>query len=463
MKRRKLLTRLVFAGLAIVAAAYGYRWWSGRNATTEASSTAVTTAKIERGDLRQEVQCTGKVVSNLDVEIKCRASGQVVKLPFDISDPVKKGDLLLELDPVDQERTMQQAQAAVNASVARLEQAKSTLAAAEKSLAADRVMMAAAVESALARANDAKAKARREEQLLAKKYSSVEGVETAQTTAMQAEQDYRTAVARVEGLKAQEADIETRKQEVKLAEAQLERDKIALSLAKLQLGYTSVYAPIDGVVSARNVQIGQIIASGINNVGGGTAVMTLSDLSRIFILASVDESDIGSVAIDQPALVTADAFPGKRFRGRVDRIAAKGVNLQNVVTFEVRIEVESENKSLLKPEMTTNVTIVVADKSGVLTVPYNAIARERGKTFVTLAKADGKEGEKVPVELGITNGEAYEVLSGVNEGDTVTVQRADADSRWNANSQRGGPGDSNRQRMFMMRTMGGGGGGGRGR
>ncbi|NUM56128.1 MAG: efflux RND transporter periplasmic adaptor subunit [Candidatus Hydrogenedentes bacterium] len=454
MKKQKLLTRTVMAVVAVAAAVYGYRWWNGTDEGTEASSRAITLAKIERGDMRQEVPCNGRVVSNLDVEIKCRASGEIIKLPFDVSDTVKKGDLLMELDPVDQQRIVQQREVTLSASEARLAQAKSTLKAAEQNLAADRIMAAAAVESALARANDASAKAKREEQLFAKKYSSEEFVETAQTTAMQAKQDYNTAVAQVEALKAQEADLETRRQEIKLAEAQIENDRIALSLAKLQLDYTKVYSPIDGVVSDRQVEIGQIIASGINNVGGGTAVLMLSDLSRIFILASVDESDIGSIAIDQPAEITVDAFPGKSFTGRVDRIAAKGVNLQNVVTFEVRIEVEGENKTLLKPEMTTNVTIVVADKSGVLTIPYNAVARERGKAYTVLAKADGSEGEKVPIELGITNGEAWEVVSGVNEGDTVTVQRAEVDSEWNRD---GGGANSARGRMMMMRTMGGGG------
>lgn len=461
---KRILSRIVLSVLALALAGYGYRWWSGRSEETEASSTTITTAKIEKGDLRQEVACTGKVVSNLDVEIKCRASGQIIKLPFDVSDTVKKGDLLLELDPIDQQRIVQQREATLSASEARLAQAKSTLVAAEKNLEADRAMAAASVASAQARANDAAAKARREEQLFAKKYSSEEGVETAQTTAMQAEQDYRTALAQVEALKAQEAELETRRQEIKLAEAQVENDKIALSLAKLQLDYTSVYSPIDGVVSARSVQIGQIIASGINNVGGGTAALKLSDVSRIFILAAVDESEIGSVQIGQPAEITVDAFPGKRFSGRVDRIAAEGVNLQNVVTFEVRIEVESENKSLLKPMMTTNVNIVIADKSDVLTIPYNAVAREKGKTFAVMAKADGTAGDKVPVELGITDGSAYEVVSGVNEGDTVTVQRADADSEWNNDSRGGGGMNSTRGRMMMMRTMGGGsGGGGRGR
>lgn len=457
MKRRKWVSRGVMAVLALVAVAAGARYWNGREAASEASPAPITVAEVKRGSLRQEVNCTGRVVSNLDVEIKCRASGQIVKLPFDVSDTVKEGDLLLELDPVDQERQVQQAEAALAASQARLEQARSTLAVAQKSLVADRLRAQAAVSAAEARARDAEAKAKREEQLMEKKYSSIEGVETAQTAAEQAKQDLKTAQAQLEMLEAMELDLETKRQQIKLAEAEVQSDHIALTLSKRQLGYTRVYAPIDGVVSARNVQIGQIIASGINNVGGGTTVMVLSDVSRIFVLASVDESDIGDVQIGQPVEITADAYPREQFRGKVERIAAKGVNLQNVVTFEVRVEVEGEKKSLLKPEMTTNVSIVVADKKDILTVPYNAIARERGETYVMLAKADGSAGDKKPVEIGITDGNEIEIVSGLNEGEKIAVQSPEAESRWRSEGGGGGGSSSGRQRMMMMRTMGGGG------
>src|SRR5439155_4332181 len=112
-------------------------------------------------------------------------------------------------------------------------------------------------------------------------------------------------------------------------------DKVALANARQQRDYTTVTAPMDGVVSALNVQIGVIIASGITNVAGGTTIMTLSDLSHVFVLASVDESDIGTIVVDQPAIITVDAYPGRQFKGKVVRIATKGVNVTNVVTFEV--------------------------------------------------------------------------------------------------------------------------------
>jgi len=378
----------------------------------------------------------------------------VIKLPFDISAPVKKGDLLLELDPVDQERLVQQSQAALSASEARLAQAKSTLASAQQSLIADRQKASAAVQAAEVRATDATSKAQREEQLLEKKYSSQEGVETAQTTAAQAQQDLKTSKAQIESLKALELDLETKRQQIKLAEAQVESDTIALSLAKRQLGYTQVFSPIDGVVSDRKVQIGQIISSGISNVGGGTTVLTLSDLSHIYILASVDETNIGLVKVGQEAEITVESFPDILFKGKVDRIATKGLSVSNVVTLEVRVEVVSDNKTMLKLAMTTDVRILIADKSDILMVPGNAIVRKKGEAFVTLAKPDGTPGELKPVVLGISDNNNTEIVSGVDENTTVIVQNSEADSKWNAGSPAQ---DDARRRMMMMRTIGGGG------
>src|SRR5207247_967479 len=143
-------------------------------------------------------------------------------------------------------------------------------------------------------------------------------------------------------------------------------DQVALGIAQQHLDDTKVLAPMDGVVAARTVQIGQIIASAISNVGGGTTVMTLSDLSHVFSMASVDESEIGKVQKGQSVTVTADAHRGRRFRGVVTRIATRGVNVSNVVTFEVQIEITDAKKALLKPEMTTNVEIIAAEKESAL-------------------------------------------------------------------------------------------------
>ena len=166
--------------------------------------------------------------------------------------------------------------------------------------------------------------------------------------------------------------------------------------------------------------------------------------------------------IGQPAENTADSFPRKEFTGQVVRIATAGVNVQNVVTFQVRIEITSENKSLLKPQMTTNVTIVAADKSDVLQVASNAIIRKKDGDFVKVKTAANPEGEERVVEIGISDGRNTEIVNGVNEGDNVIELNPADDTRW-ANNGSSAARDQRRQQYMMMRTMGGGGpvGGGR--
>ena len=425
------MKRILISLLVIAAVGGGVWFWWQSKAQAAKPAAPASTAKIEKGALRATVRSTGKVVSNLDVEIKCKASGEIVKLPFDVSDTVKAGDLLVELDPVDVQRGVDRAKATLAASSARLASAKENLSIAEQNLKTARQRAEAQLKSGIARERDAKARAARMVELLGKKLASQEDADSATTTAEQAAADLLTAQAAIDDLRAQELTLELRKQDIKLAEAQVDSDRIALSIQEQTLTDTKVVAPIDGVVSARNVQIGQIISSGITNVGGGTSVMTLSDLSQIFTSASVDESDIGRVRLGQHVEITADAFPGMKFPGKVVRIATRGVNTSNVVTFEVKIEITGEKKSLLKPEMTTNVEIVLSDVKDAVLAPVDAVFRKSGKQWVSLVKSDGVTTEDREVKVGITDGVKYQVIEGLAEGDTV-VTRSDAQSRWRA-------------------------------
>lgn len=408
----------------------GYGWYAYQQSVKAAAEAEdVEYAEVTLGPLTESVQCTGRVVSNQDVEIKCKASGQVINLPYDISDPVKKGDLLIELDPVDQQRTVQQSQAAVASAAARVAQAKASLVAAERDLEATRVRNESSIRANEARVEDARAKAQREKEMLALKQTSIEEAETAQTTLRQAEAELRSAQAQVKATEAAAAQVEARRQDVASAQAQLDAENVSLALAQQRLGETKVYAPLDGVISSRLVQPGMIIASGINNIGGGTSAMTVSDVSRIFVLAAVDESDIGRVQVGQEAKVTADSFTGQEFTGKVIRVAAKGVSTSNVVTFEAKIEITSENKNLLKLEMTTNVEIIVTSKDGVLQVPMRAVTRRGPQTFVKRQQGAG-EPEEVEVKQGINNGALVEVSGDLKEGDRLVLPPAGADSRW---------------------------------
>jgi multidrug efflux pump subunit AcrA (membrane-fusion protein) len=448
-----MLLSLLAAGLLA-----GLWLWRRDRPAAAADPPRPSTAKAERGRIRVAVASTGRAVSNLDVEIKCKSSGQVVSLPYDVSDPVRKGEVVVELDPVDENRLLQQAQVALAISEARLEQARQSLTLAERNLTTERKKAEAAFKSAQARARDTEAKAERIKSLLDKKLSSEENYETAKTAAIAAAADLDGAAIRIDELKSEELALEQRRQDVRIAEAQVESNRIDLSIAQQRVKDTVVLAPMDGVVAARNVQIGQIISSGISNVGGGTTVLVLSDLSRVFVLASVDESDIGKVELDQPVRITADAYPGLMLPGKVVRIATRGVSTSNVVTFEVKIEVLGERKRLLKPEMTANVEIVAAEKDDALLVPSEALVRRRGQRFATVVKEDGTSEER-PVETGLDDGAQVEITGGLSEGETVRLNKEESESRWRQG------GDAARQgRMAQRILMGGGSGrGGSGR
>jgi HlyD family secretion protein len=425
MGRRAWVAGAAAAGVLAVGSAV---WWLWLRPARSAAPAAAS-AKVERGALRVAVTATARVVSNLDVDIKCKASGTVVKLPKDISDAVTAGELLLELDPVDEQRSVARAEAALAASEARLDQARRQLAIAEATLATAGSRARTGLASAESSVRDARAKAGRARALLERKLASQEEADTADTAQAQAEAALANAQVAVEELRTQKLALELRRQDIRLAESAVSSDRANLDDARQRLRDTRILAPIDGTVSARSVQVGAIVSSGITNVGGGTTLMTVSDLSRLFALAAVDESDIGRVATGQAVRITADAFPGRRFRGRVVRIATRGVSASNVVTFEVRIEIEGEGRGLLRPEMTTNAEIVVASRDDCLTLPVEALTQRRERWTVQVAGPDGAATER-EVTVGISDGLRTEVVEGLDEGASVLLRKGDGASQW---------------------------------
>ena len=456
---KKFLFLVILAG-ALGGGAY---YWRYKNGDPKSDAPRIIKAKAERGPIILDVATNGRVVANLDVDIKCKASGRVITLPHDVSDHVTSGTLLFELDPVDETRNVTQARVGLRSSNARLKQSEQSLKVAEMTLATDMQRAEVSLKSAERKAEDARLKADRMEKLLEKKLASQEECESAETGAVQAGADLDAAKVRLKELETSKRSLELKRQDVELAKAEVESDSIALSISLQRLADTKVAAPLDGVISTRNVQIGQIIASGVSNVGGGTTVLSMSDLSRVFVLASVDESDIGRVAVGQTATIIADSFAGVTFKGEVIRIATKGVAVSQVVTFEVKIEVTSDNKSMLKPEMTTNVTITAQEKEDALLIPTEAVMRRGGRQTVMVEKDDGTT-EVRPVDTGINDGFRIEITKGLADGETVIARRGEVQSRWRGGQGGpGGPGGAQRMMMMGGGMKGGGGGGGRGR
>jgi len=231
----------------------------------------------------------------------------------------------------------------------------------------------------------------------------------------------QVAQADLAELKAARTTVDLRRFEVDLAQANLASSAVDLAEAQRRLDETRIYSPIDGVITSRDVSIGQIIASGILNVGGGTPLMTVSDLSRVFVEAVVDESDIGRLIetgkVGQEAAITADAYPGRRFTGVVERITPRGVSEAKVISFTVKIEVAGGGKELLLPKMTANVTILADQRNNVLLASNSAIQYDKDQPWVSLLQ--GGKFVRRHVKLGLNDGLHAEVLEGLVEGDEV--------------------------------------------
>lgn len=433
MKKILLVTAIV----AALGAAYAYYARPDRDPTKTPVAAAPAEIAVGKGALRVTIESTGRVVANHEVEIKCKASGEVIELPVDVSDAVEKNRVIARLDPVDEKRIVRRAEVSLAVSQARLTQARLSLQIAERELATEKTRAQAALNSAEASARESASRLKRAEELHREKIASREELDNANSQHALAISTLESARARIEDFKIREVQIDSKRQEIKIAEADVEANELALSDARQRLDDTTVTAPIDGVVASRNVQVGQIIASGTTNVGGGTSIMTLVDLGKIFVLVSVDESDIGRIEIGQRARITVDAYPDAFFPGEVVRVATKGVNVSNVVTFEVKVEIKGRQRMLLKPEMTANVEITAIEKDDILLVPLTAIRRSRTEKTVTVI-ADGGATEERTVETGASDGEFIEILNGLTEGEKIMPQKPGADSRWRPDDQRRG-------------------------
>lgn len=205
---------------------------------------------------------------------------------------------------------------------------------------------------------------------------------------------------------------------IKQAKATKEATKAALEFAKVQLSYATITAPISGVIASVTTQEGETVAAGLN----APTFVTIIDLSRLQVDAFVDETDIGRVKIGQKALFTVDTYPDKEFTGKVKAIYPKAIIQENVVNYDVVIEIDDPNIELLRPDMTTSATIYQEERKGVLVIPRAAVTKEGNSKFVFAQQSSGAF-EKKTVKTGMQNGKDVEVVSGLSEGDVISIKQ----------------------------------------
>lgn len=200
---------------------------------------------------------------------------------------------------------------------------------------------------------------------------------------------------------------------LKIAEAQLKQAEANAEVAKVQLSYTTIYALTSGIISSVSTQEGETVMAGLS----APTFVNIIDLGRLEVQVYVDETDIGKIQDGQEATFTVDTYSGTDFKGTVTAIYPKAVIQDNVVNYIVVVEIEDFQNKILRPEMTTTVTIHLETRKNVLAIPSQAIQREKGERYVTVIK-DGTRIKK-KIKTGWYDTSYTEVMEGLKEGEFV--------------------------------------------
>ncbi|HZA99301.1 MAG TPA: efflux RND transporter periplasmic adaptor subunit [Gemmatimonadales bacterium] len=268
---------------------------------------------VERRDIVVSAQASGAVQPDTTVEVKSKASGEILELAVETGQTVKRGNLMVRVDPRIPRNAVAQAQADL--------------------------------EVAQARLTNASSQRRRADELF--KSQSI------------TEQEHEQALL-----------------DYANANAEVIRARVALDNAKDQLDDTNVRAPINGTIIEKQVERGQVISSPTNDVGGGTVLLKMADLNLVQIRTLVDETDIGKIQPEQRATVTVDAYPNRPFAGTVLKIEPQALTEQNVTMFPVLVRIDNK-EGLLRPGMNAEVEIHVGRRDDVLAVPNAALRTQR--------------------------------------------------------------------------------------
>jgi HlyD family secretion protein len=375
------MKKVLIGGLIIILVAIG-AWYL---INKESGGLQYKTATVQRGDLDAKVTATGTVNAVTTVLIGTQVSGTINALYVDFNSPVIKGQLLAQIDPDTIQAQVDQAGASLLNVEANLKKAQASLL-------------------------DARRIYERNKQLMTKNFIAQSDLDTSETNA-------QGAVSQVDA-----------------AKAQVLQSRAALSQAQTNLRYTRIVSPVNGTVISRNIDVGQTVAASFQTP---TLFTIAEDLTKMQIDTSVDEADIGKVKVNQDVRFTVDAYPDMNFTGKVSEVRNAPTTVQNVVTYDVVVQVNNAELKL-KPGMTANVSIINDSRKGVLLVPNGALrfrpqTVDNGSTNAPKKRATGNKGpaiwilennkpKQVKITAGISDGSFTEVVSGqLKEGQEVIV------------------------------------------
>ena len=315
------------------------------------------TTPVVRADVNDTVDATGTINAVITVQVGAQVSGSISKLNADFNSTVHKGDLLAVIDPRVYEGQLLQAQA-------NLENSRANLAASKANLA-----------NAQGKAVQAKADYERATELTNQGIMSPQNFDAAKAT-------WVSADAQVKADQALDQQ----------AEAQVSQQEAALNIAKTNLAYCQIYAPIDGTVINRAVDVGQTVAASFQTP---TLFTIAQDLTKMQLHISTDEGDIGAVQAGVPVTFRVDAFPGETFHGRISQVRMNATTVQNVVTYETIVDFENPDRKLF-PGMTAYATIPVQSVKDALIVPNSSLRYNPDMSQADVSALLTKYGVTVP-------------------------------------------------------------------
>jgi HlyD family secretion protein len=391
----------------LLAGGAGFAYWRMANATKESP---YLTVPAGRGNVRQVVSSTGTLQAVVTVLVGSQVSGTIDKLFADFNTKVKAGQVVVQLNQDKFKAVTDQARANVLAAQASYAKAKVNVADALRTLERNREL--------------------KKRDVMAQ--SELDASQTA----------YDAAVAQLE-----------------VSQAQTAQAQAALSQAAVDLNYTVIRSPVDGIVISRNVDVGQTVAASLS---APTLLTIANDLAKMEVHTNVDEADVGNISEGQSVTFTVDAHPQRRFRGKVYQVRNAPITIQNVVTYDAVVRIDNK-ELLLKPGMTANVQFLVSEKEDVLTVPNMALRfrppedkseaqdllrQEQGRAAprvgqrrtsrtgagggaggesrrvrqVKIYVAKNGKAQALDVQVGITDGSKTEVIAGtLNDNDPVII------------------------------------------
>ncbi len=457
MKNKKRILLIASISVLILGGGGGYYAFANRSAAVATSSYLIGEAKI--GDVTKTVTATGTLQNKNNVNMSFGTAGKLAALHAKVGDAVKKGQVLAELDKKVLQNQVDSARANLKSAQAKLdllrqgpasadlaslqsqvtraevdlENAKRNLESARLNvddsyldsqvrIAADQMELAQNHYDTISKTGDALQIAMAKVQLdqANKNYSSAiaakSNISEAQTQFQSAQNAVRTAQAAYDSAVIQLKSKQEPPTAADLAQAQatVEQAQASLSTAENNLAQATLTAPFNGVVTSVNVREGE-------QVGGTATVVSIqSTESALQLEVPIDEADIGAVKIGQKVAATADSIAGRRFDGSVEQIAPTGTTQNNVTTFSVTIAFTG-NVSELKVGQSMTANILIEKRTGVITVPSEAIRGIGRQRSVQVLNSDKEPPVQVQVETGLDDGTAVEIKSGLTAGQKIVL------------------------------------------